>query len=81
MKVIMWSTIALAVSTSQIQFASAAAYVTDQAEAKGFIDDSKLDLLMRSYYFNRNKKTVRSTIKTGPEPCRASIALALLKEQ
>ena len=56
MKVIMWSAIALAVSASQIQCASAAAYVTDQAESKGFIEDSKLDLLLRSYYFNRNKK-------------------------
>ncbi len=56
MKTIMWSAIALAISANQIQCASAAAYVTDQAESKGFIDDSKLDLLMRSYYFNRNKK-------------------------
>ncbi|PMY70800.1 MULTISPECIES: OprD family porin [Pseudomonas] len=56
MRVFMWSAIALAVSASQIQFASAADFVTDQAGSKGFIDDSKFDLLMRSYYFNRNKK-------------------------
>lgn len=56
MKVIVWSTLALAVSSSQIQCASAAAFVAGQAESNGFIDDSKLDILVRSYYFNRDRK-------------------------
>lgn len=56
MKVIVWSALALAVSAGQIQFASAEPYVGNQADSKGFVDDSKLDVLVRSYYFNRNKK-------------------------
>lgn len=55
MKVIVWSALALAVSASQIQYAAAEAFVADQAGSKGFVEDSKLDLLLRSYYFNRNK--------------------------
>ncbi len=53
MKVMKWSAIALAVSAGSTQFAVADAFVSDQAEAKGFIEDSSLDLLLRNYYFNR----------------------------
>ena len=45
MKVMKWSAIALAVSAGSTQFAVADAFVSDQAEAKGFIEDSSLDLL------------------------------------
>ncbi|EAA8668809.1 outer membrane porin, OprD family [Salmonella enterica subsp. diarizonae] len=31
-------------------------FVSGQSESKGFISDSKLDVLVRSYYFNSNKK-------------------------
>ncbi|MBF3053265.1 hypothetical protein, partial [Pseudomonas aeruginosa] len=40
MKVMKWSAIALAVSAGSTQFAVADAFVSDQAEAKGFIEDS-----------------------------------------
>ncbi|WOI79236.1 hypothetical protein R1K95_09880 [Pseudomonas aeruginosa] len=43
MKVMKWSAIALAVSAGSTQFAVADAFVSDQAEAKGFIEDSSLD--------------------------------------
>jgi imipenem/basic amino acid-specific outer membrane pore len=38
------------------QLASAAAFVTDQADAKGFVEDTSLNLLLRNYYFNRNNE-------------------------
>ncbi len=44
MKVMKWSAIALAVSAGSTQFAVADAFVSDQAEAKGFIEDSSLNL-------------------------------------
>ncbi|HDX8866152.1 TPA: OprD family porin [Klebsiella michiganensis] len=56
MKNFLWSVTILAFSISQVQLASADAFVSDQSESKGFIDDSKLEVLVRSYYFNRNKK-------------------------
>lgn len=62
MKVMKWSAIALAVSAGSTQFAVADAFVSDQAEAKGFIEDSSLDLLLRNYYFNRDGKS-----GTGPK--------------
>lgn len=59
MKVMKWSAIALAVSAGSTQFAVADAFVSDQAEAKGFIEDSSLNLLLRNYYFNRDGKEGR----------------------
>ncbi|TES14099.1 OprD family porin [Pseudomonas aeruginosa] len=59
MKVMKWSAIALAVSAGSTQFAVADAFVSDQAEAKGFIEDSNLNLLLRNYYFNRDGKEGR----------------------
>ena len=56
MRVMKWSMIALAVAAAaSTQLAVAAPFVSDQAEAKGFVEDSKLDLLVRNYYYNRNK--------------------------
>ncbi|MEQ7917736.1 OprD family porin [Xanthomonas sp. WHRI 1810A] len=51
-----WSAIALAVTAASTQLATAAAFVSDQSEAKGFVEDSHLDLKARNYYFNRDKK-------------------------
>jgi len=49
--------IALAVAAAaSTQMATAAPFVSDQAEAKGFVEDAKLDLLLRNYYFNRDRK-------------------------
>ncbi|MEA9995920.1 OprD family porin [Pseudomonas sp. 10B1] len=56
MKVMKWSAIALAVTAGMTQLASAAAFVTDQADAKGFVEDTTLNLLLRNYYFNRDNK-------------------------
>jgi imipenem/basic amino acid-specific outer membrane pore len=51
-----WSAIALAVTAASTQLATAAAFVSDQSEAKGFVEDSHLDLKARNYYYNRDKK-------------------------
>ncbi|CDM41652.1 OprD family porin [Ectopseudomonas oleovorans] len=50
MQVMKWSVIALAVAagTSQLAFASA------QSESNGFVEDSSLNVLTRSLYFNRD---------------------------
>jgi imipenem/basic amino acid-specific outer membrane pore len=55
MRVMKWSALALAVTAGSTQLATAAAFVSDQADSKGFVEDSKLNLLLRNYYFNRNK--------------------------
>ncbi|CAH0310831.1 MULTISPECIES: OprD family porin [Pseudomonas] len=57
MRVMKWSMIALAVAAAaSTQLATAAPFVSDQAEAKGFVEDAKLNLLLRNYYFNRDRK-------------------------
>jgi len=56
MKMMNWSMIALAISAGTIQMAAAEAFVSDQADAKGFVEDSKLNVLLRNYYFNRDGK-------------------------
>jgi len=56
MRVMKWSAIALAVTAASTQLATAAAFVSDQSEAKGFVEDSHLDLKARNYYYNRDKK-------------------------
>ncbi|WP_397449388.1 OprD family porin [Pseudomonas sp. NA-150] len=56
MRVMKWSAIALAVTAGTTQLASAAAFVSDQADAKGFVEDSSLNVLLRNYYFNRDNK-------------------------
>ncbi|MGV8860231.1 MAG: OprD family porin [Pseudomonas sp.] len=56
MRVMKWSALALAVTAGSTQLATAAAFVSDQADSKGFVEDSKLNLLLRNYYFNRDNK-------------------------
>ncbi|WP_423357277.1 OprD family porin [Pseudomonas citronellolis] len=56
MKVMKWSAIALAISAATSQLAMAEAFVSDQAESKGFVEDSSLNFLVRNYYFNRDNK-------------------------
>ncbi|MBV4476402.1 OprD family porin [Pseudomonas sp. B2M1-30] len=57
MRVMKWSMIALAVAAAaSTQVATAAPFVEDQADAKGFVEGAKADLLIRNYYYNRNKK-------------------------
>lgn len=56
MRVMKWSAIALAVTAASAQLATAAPFVSDQAEAKGFVEGSTLDLKVRNYYFNRDNK-------------------------
>lgn len=57
MRVMKWSMIALAVAAAaSTQLATAAPFVSDQSEAKGFVDDAHLNLLVRNYYFNRDNK-------------------------
>ncbi|MCG6573565.1 OprD family porin [Pseudomonas sp. AF32] len=57
MRVMKWSMIALAVAAAaSTQMATAAPFVSDQAEAKGFVEDADAKLLLRNYYFNRDRK-------------------------
>jgi imipenem/basic amino acid-specific outer membrane pore len=64
MRVMKWSMIALAVAAAaSTQLATAAPFVSDQAEAKGFVDDAKLNLLVRNYYFNRDNKDGSRDVK------------------
>jgi imipenem/basic amino acid-specific outer membrane pore len=56
--------IALAVAAAaSTQLATAAPFVSDQAEAKGFVEDAKFDLLIRNYYFNRDNKDGARDVK------------------
>ncbi|KFX69147.1 porin [Pseudomonas taeanensis MS-3] len=50
MQVIKWSIVALAVSAATLQMASA----SQQADSKGFIEDSTFNILNRTFYFNRD---------------------------
>ncbi|GFM82051.1 porin [Pseudomonas cichorii] len=61
MRVMKWSAIALAITAASAQMATAAPFVSDQSEAKGFVDGSTLDLKLRNYYYDRDKKNT-----TGP---------------
>jgi imipenem/basic amino acid-specific outer membrane pore len=64
MRVMKWSMIALAVAAAaSTQVATAAPFVSDQSEAKGFVEDAKLDLLVRNYYFNRDNKNRNADVK------------------
>ncbi|RMN06894.1 Porin D [Pseudomonas syringae pv. coriandricola] len=56
MRVMKWSAIALAVTAASAQLATAAPFVSDQADAKGFVEGSTFDLKLRNYYYNRDKK-------------------------
>ena len=64
MRVMKWSMIALAVAAAaSTQMATAAPFVSDQAEAKGFVEGAKADLLIRNYYFNRDNKDGARDVK------------------
>jgi len=52
MQAMKWSVIALAVAAGTTQMA----FADQQSESKGFVEDSKLTLLNRNYYFNRDRK-------------------------
>lgn len=52
MQAMKWSVIALAVAAGTTQMA----FADQQSESKGFVEDSKLTLLNRNYYFNRDLK-------------------------
>src|SRR5690606_7358893 len=56
MKVITISLIAVAITAAAMQSAAAEALVSDQNEAKGFMEDAKANVLLRNYYFNRDGK-------------------------
>ncbi|KPX89900.1 Outer membrane porin, OprD family [Pseudomonas amygdali pv. mori] len=63
MRVMKWSAIALAVTAASTQLAIAAPFVSDQADAKGFVEGSTLDLKLRNYYFNRDNKNGSSDLR------------------
>ncbi|MBX8485470.1 OprD family porin [Pseudomonas cichorii] len=60
MRVMKWSAIALAVTAASVQMATAAPFVSDQSEAKGFVEGSTLDLKLRNYYYDRTYKNSSS---------------------
>lgn len=44
------------IACTLISASSSCAFASDQSEAKGFIEDSNLNLLLRNAYFNRDYK-------------------------
>jgi imipenem/basic amino acid-specific outer membrane pore len=48
--------IALAICAAVVDSVEADAFVSDQGEAKGFMEDAKANILLRNYYFNRDGK-------------------------
>jgi imipenem/basic amino acid-specific outer membrane pore len=57
MRVMKWSMIALAVTAATgTQVAMAEPFVTDQAGAKGFVEGASAGVVLKNYYFNRDKK-------------------------
>lgn len=63
MKVMKWSAIALAVTAASTQMVNAAAFVDDQAEAKGFIEGATATALVRSMYWNQDNKNTANDAK------------------
>ncbi|WCE10974.1 OprD family porin [Pseudomonas sp. JBR1] len=61
MQAMKWSILALAVAAGTTQLA----FADQQSESKGFVEDSKLNLLNRNYYFNRSAETQRSVNGAG----------------
>jgi len=55
MRVMKWSMIALAVSAAGTQFAMAEPFVTPQSDAPGFVEGASAGVVLKNYYFNRNK--------------------------
>ncbi|WP_125862960.1 OprD family outer membrane porin, partial [Pseudomonas defluvii] len=51
----------LAVSGGLVPLANAAPFVSDQAEAKGIVEDSSLKVLLRNMYFDRDGKNGSDT--------------------
>lgn len=56
MRVMKWSMIALAVYAAGSQVAMADPFVTSQADAKGFVEGASAGVVLKNYYFNRNKR-------------------------
>ncbi|RBH54990.1 MULTISPECIES: OprD family porin [Pseudomonas] len=56
MRVMKWSMIALAVSAAGSQLAMAEPFVADQSTATGFVEGASAGVVLKNYYFNRNKK-------------------------
>ena len=56
MQAMKWSILALAVAAGTTQLA----FADQQSESKGFVEDSKLTLLNRNYYFNRDLKNTQN---------------------
>lgn len=68
-----WSLLALVMSTSLSQVALADS-VTDQADAKGFIDDSHVTGLLRNFYLNRNRENGKADNRDWTQGIMANYA-------
>jgi imipenem/basic amino acid-specific outer membrane pore len=62
MTFVKWNLMTLAVSLGVSQLATAGV-VSDQSEAKGFVDDSSLTVHLKNYYFNRDNKNSKDDSK------------------
>jgi len=62
MTFVKWNLVTLAVSLGVSQLAMAGV-VSDQSEAKGFVDDSSLTVHLKNYYFNRDNKNTKDDSK------------------
>ncbi len=67
MKVMKWSAIALAVSAGSTQFAVADAFVSDQAEAKGFSKTAASTCCSATTISTVTARAAAGTASTGPK--------------
>lgn len=56
MALLKWSAVVVGIGLANAQAVMGAAFVSDQAGAKGFIEDGSLNLLLRNYYWNRDNQ-------------------------
>jgi imipenem/basic amino acid-specific outer membrane pore len=62
MTFVKWNLVTLAVSLGVSQLATAGV-VSDQSDAKGFVEDSSLTVHLKNYYFNRDNKNEKDDSK------------------
>lgn len=68
-----WSVLALVISSGVSQMALADT-VTDQSDAKGFVEGSSVTGLLRNYYFNRDRENGKSDLRDWTQAVMANYA-------
>lgn len=74
MRVMKWSAIAVAVTAATSQLAIAAPFVTPQSDAKGFVEDSSLNVLLRNQYWNQDNKNGGDDAKDWSQAVRGEFS-------